>query len=227
MMLLAETGGKNATIVTAMSDREQAIAHVVQSAFGHGGQKCSATSLLILEEEVYNDPSFRETLCDAATSWTVGSAWALDSRMGPLVQPVSGDLERGLKELEPGESWAVMPTQLEENPCMYSPGIKWGVTPGSYTHVTEFFGPVLAVMKARDLSEAIHLVNQTGYGLTSGLESLDAREISDWRDAIRAGNLYINRGTTGAIVHRQPLGVWGSRLSALVSRPAAPIMSRS
>ena len=65
MMLLAETGGKNATIVTSMSDREQAISHVLKSAFGHGGQKCSATSLLILEDEVYDDPKFRETLVDA------------------------------------------------------------------------------------------------------------------------------------------------------------------
>jgi RHH-type proline utilization regulon transcriptional repressor/proline dehydrogenase/delta 1-pyrroline-5-carboxylate dehydrogenase len=206
MDLLAETGGKNATIVTAMSDREQAIAHVVRSAFGHGGQKCSATSLLILEDEVYEDEGFRETLCDAARSLRVGSAWELDTRLGPLVHRPGGDLERALKELEPGESWALMPTQVDGNPCLYSPGIKWGVKPGSYTHLTEFFGPVLAVMRARDLREAITLVNQTGYGLTSGLQSLDEREQSEWREDIRAGNLYINRMTTGAIVHRQPFG---------------------
>ena len=206
MCLLAETGGKNATLVTAMSDRELAIKHVIQSAFGHSGQKCSATSLLILEEEVYDDAAFKETLCDAARSLTVGSAWGLDTRMGPLIRPPSGDLETALKELEKGESWALMPQKIDDNPNLYSPAIKWDVSPGSYTHMTEFFGPVLAVLKARNLDHAIELVNQTGYGLTSGLESLDHREQEIWRDAVAAGNLYINRVTTGAIVGRQPFG---------------------
>ncbi len=209
MNLLAETGGKNATIVTAMSDREQAIKHVLHSAFSHSGQKCSATSLLILEAEVYDDPSFKKTLCDAVESIRVGSAWKLDTKMGPLIRPPSGDLERALKELEQGESWAVMPQPDNDNPNLTTPGVKWGVSPGSYTHMTEFFGPVLAVMRADDLEHAIELVNQTGYGLTSGLESLDHREQEMWRDAVRAGNLYINRGTTGAIVERQPFGGMG------------------
>lgn len=206
MFLLAETGGKNATVVTAMSDRELAIKHIVQSAFGHSGQKCSATSLLILEEEVYNDPAFKETLSDAARSLKVGSAWELDTRMGPMIRPPSGDLESALKELEKGESWALMPQKIGDNPNLYSPAIKWGVSAGSYTHMTEFFGPVLAVLKARNLDHAIGLVNQTGYGLTSGLESLDPREQEIWREEVAAGNLYINRVTTGAIVGRQPFG---------------------
>ncbi|MBN1852294.1 MAG: proline dehydrogenase family protein [Pirellulales bacterium] len=204
--LLAETGGKNATIVTAMSDRDQAIKNVLHSAFSHAGQKCSATSLLILEEEVYHDAEFKQTLCDAVQSIPVGPAHELATRMGPLIRPPAGDLERAVKELEPGESWAVMPRQSSDNPNLYSPGVKWGVQPGSYTHLTEFFGPVLSVMQARDLDEAIHFANATGYGLTSGLESLDDREQRLWQQSIRAGNLYINRGTTGAIVLRQPFG---------------------
>jgi RHH-type proline utilization regulon transcriptional repressor/proline dehydrogenase/delta 1-pyrroline-5-carboxylate dehydrogenase len=80
------------------------------------------------------------------------------------------------------------------------------VQSGSVTHCTEFFGPMLAVMEARDLDEAIELVNATGYGLTSGLESLDDREQDLWQQHVRAGNLYINRPTTGAIVLRQPFG---------------------
>lgn len=209
MHLLAETGGKNGTIVTAMSDREQAIKHVVHSAFSHTGQKCSATSLLVLEAEVYDDPSFKKTLVDAVESVRVGSSFDFDSRMGPMVRAPDGDLERGLKELEPGESWALIPRKVGDNPNLYTPGIKWDVKPGSYTHMTEFFGPVLAVLRADDLHHAIEIVNQTGYGLTSGIESLDSREQEIWRDAIRAGNLYINRGTTGAIVTRQPFGGMG------------------
>ena len=209
LALSAETGGKNATIVTAMADRDQAIKNVLHSAFSHAGQKCSATSLLLLEAEVYDDEEFKRALVEAAESITVGSAWQLHTKMGPLIRPPSGDLENALLTLEEGESWALMPCKLEGNECLWSPGIKWGVHPGSRTHMTEFFGPVLGVMRFEKLSEAIAFVNQTGYGLTSGLESLDDREQAEWKAGIRAGNLYINRGTTGAIVLRQPFGGMG------------------
>jgi RHH-type proline utilization regulon transcriptional repressor/proline dehydrogenase/delta 1-pyrroline-5-carboxylate dehydrogenase len=118
-------------------------------------------------------------------------------------------LQRALTQIEPGESWALAPKNIKDNPHMWTPGIKWGVTPGSFTHITEFFGPVLGVMCAENLDHAIEMVNQTGYGLTSGLESLDRREHAYWKDRIRAGNLYINRSTTGAVVLRQPFGGMG------------------
>ena len=207
--LFAETGGKNATIVTALSDRELAIRHIVHSAFSHSGQKCSATSLLLLEAEVYDDPQFKRMLCDAVKSLNVGSAWELPTRVGSCIRPPSGDLETGLKTLEPGESWAVMPRCSPDNPALWSPGVKYGVTPGSYTHRTEFFGPVLGVMRFERLEEAIELVNATGYGLTSAIHSLDDREIDLWKSRVCAGNLYINRGTTGAVVLRQPFGGMG------------------
>jgi RHH-type proline utilization regulon transcriptional repressor/proline dehydrogenase/delta 1-pyrroline-5-carboxylate dehydrogenase len=210
MHLIAETGGKNATIVTALADRDQAIKNVLHSAFSHSGQKCSATSLLILESEIYHDPKFRAAFCDAVESLRVGSAWELQTKVGPLIRPPSGVLETSLKELEPGEEWAVMPRlHVDDNPNLVSPGVKWGVQPRSFTHCTELFGPLLGVMEARDLDAAIALVNATGYGLTSGLESLDDREQELWASRIRAGNLYINRSTTGAIVLRQPFGGMG------------------
>ena len=171
LSLFAETGGKDATIVTAVSDRDQAIKHILHSAFSHAGQKCSATSLLLLQAEVYDDATFRHSFCEAVQSLKVGSAWELDTKMGPLIRAPSGDLETALKVLEPGEEWAVMPQQVEGNPCLWTPGVKYGVRPGSYTHRTEFFGPILAVMRFERLSDAVALVNQTGYGLTSGLET--------------------------------------------------------
>lgn len=207
--LLAETGGKNATIVTAMSDRDQAIKHVLHSAFSHSGQKCSATSLLILEDEVYDDEDFKRALCDAVSSVDVGPAWQLKTKMGPLIRPPKGVLERAIQELEDGQSWAVMPHVHEENSNLVTPGVKWEVRPQSFMHRTELFGPVLGVMRAKNLHEAISLVNATGYGLTSGLESLDDREQTTWLESIRAGNLYVNRPTTGAIVLRQPFGGMG------------------
>jgi RHH-type proline utilization regulon transcriptional repressor/proline dehydrogenase/delta 1-pyrroline-5-carboxylate dehydrogenase len=208
--LIAETGGKNATIVTSLADRDLAIKHVLHSAFSHSGQKCSATSLLLLDRELYEDPGFREGLADATESLPVGSVWELNSRVGPLIRPPSGALEQGIKELEPGEEWLVMPRAARENRQLYRPGIKWNVRPGSFTHRTELFGPVLGVMPFGRLEQAIEIVGETGYGLTSGLESLDDREQELWRDSIYAGNLYINRPTTGAIVLRQPFGGIGS-----------------
>ena len=209
MRLFAETGGKNATVVTALADREQAIRHVVHSAFSHGGQKCSATSLLLLEAEVYDDPAFQNVLRDAVESLTVGPARELPTRLAPLIRPPDGDLVRALTTLEAGESWMVVPRQVGDDPKLWSPGVKYGVQPGSFTHLTEFFGPVLGVMRFTSLAEAIALVNATGYGLTSGLESLDEREQEMWKAGVRAGNLYINKPTTGAIVLRQPFGGMG------------------
>ncbi len=204
--LLAETGGKNATIVSSLSDRELAIKNVLHSAFSHAGQKCSATSLLLLEDEVYHDAGFRASLIDGIQSLTVGSAWDLKTKMGPLIRVPSGALLRGMTQLEAGETWGLKPQQIGENPHLYSPGVKWDVPVGGFTHSTELFGPLLAVLPYRHLHEAIDMVHRTGYGLTSGLESLDDREQQEWVARVQAGNLYVNRSTTGAVVLRQPFG---------------------
>ncbi len=204
--LMAETGGKNSIIVTNIADKDLAIKDVVHSAFGHAGQKCSACSLLILEKEVYNDPHFKEQLLDAASSLAVGPAWNLATKVNPLIHAPEKDLMRALTTLGEGESWLLQPKQDPNNPHLWSPGIKWGVKEGSYTHLTEFFGPVLGVMCADHLDHAIRLANGTRYGLTSGLHSLDEREHAQWLAKIEAGNCYINRSITGAIVRRQPFG---------------------
>lgn len=207
--LLAETGGKNAILVSALADRDQTVRDVVSSAFGHAGQKCSAASLLICEAEVYEDAGFREQLRDAAGSLPVGSAWQSQSVVTPLIHPPSGPLRRALDGLDEGESWLLAPQQDPDNPRLVSPGIRWGVQRGAFCHTTELFGPVLSVMRADDLYDGIELANATGYGLTSGLQSLDEREHARWLRRIRAGNVYINRGITGAIVRRQPFGGYG------------------
>jgi len=209
LLLTAETGGKDATIVTNMADREQAVKNVCLSAFNNSGQKCSATSLLVLEEEVYNDKAFRKALIDTAKSMNVGSVWDFKNRIGTLANPVSGNLKKALESLEGNEEWALAPEYADENEYMLKPSIKWGVEEGNFIHMNELFGPVLAVMKARDLKHAVKIVNSTGYGLTSGIESLDEREVEYWKANLKAGNLYVNRGTTGAIVLRQPFGGMG------------------
>lgn len=204
--LLAETGGKNALIVTRMADRDLAVRDVIQSAFGHAGQKCSACSLLICEAEVYDDPQFRRQLRDAAASWRTGPSWELGTRLSPLIRPAEQHLLRALTTLEEGEEWLLEPHQDPDNPLLWSAGIKIGVTQASHTFRHELFGPVLGVMRAENLQDAITLANRTPYGLTSGLHSLDIREQQLWIDQIQAGNLYVNRGITGAVVQRQPFG---------------------
>lgn len=204
--LMAETGGKNTLIVTDMADRDLAIRDVVQSAFGHAGQKCSACSLLILEAPVYDDPNFRRQLKEAAESLPVGSAWSPATKINPLIRLPGEELMRGLTRLEEGEEWLLKPAQDSENPQLWSPGIKWEVKEGGFTHQTELFGPILGVMRADDLKHAIHLANGTPYGLTAGIHTLDEREKQFWLKSIVAGNCYINRGITGAVVQRQPFG---------------------
>jgi RHH-type proline utilization regulon transcriptional repressor/proline dehydrogenase/delta 1-pyrroline-5-carboxylate dehydrogenase len=204
--LAAETGGKNSMIITAMADRDLAIKDLIQSAFGHCGQKCSAVSLAILEAEVYDDPHFRRHLRNAVASLKMGPSWHLSTKINPLIHEPKGVLKRGLTMLEPGEEWLLEPKVDEQNPCLWSPGIKLGVRPGSFTHMTELFGPVLGLMRADNLSHALQLANAVPYGLTSGLHSLDEREQTYWLEHIEAGNLYVNRTTTGAIVRRQPFG---------------------
>jgi RHH-type proline utilization regulon transcriptional repressor/proline dehydrogenase/delta 1-pyrroline-5-carboxylate dehydrogenase len=208
MQLFAETSGKNALIITAMADREQAVKDLVRSAFGHNGQKCSAASLAICEAEVYDSPDFRRQLHDAAVSLSVGSAWEPSHLITPLAQSPATELQRAQNNLEQGEEWLLEPHPMPDNPRLWSPGIKLGVRPGSFFHQTECFGPVLGVMRAKNLEHAIELANDTVYGLTSGLHSLDHREHVYWQERIQAGNAYINRHITGSIVQRQSFGGW-------------------
>jgi RHH-type proline utilization regulon transcriptional repressor/proline dehydrogenase/delta 1-pyrroline-5-carboxylate dehydrogenase len=204
--LMAETGGKNTMVITSMADRDLAIKDLLHSAFGHAGQKCSACSLAILEAELYDDPHFRQQLRDAAASLTVGSPWNLKTKVNPLIRSPNPTLKRGLTQLEPGEEWLLEPRQHPLNPNLWSPGIKLGVTPASFTFQNELFGPVLGLVRADSVEHALTLMNQTPYGLTAGIHSLDEREQHAWLSRIEAGNCYINRTITGAIVERQPFG---------------------
>jgi RHH-type transcriptional regulator, proline utilization regulon repressor / proline dehydrogenase / delta 1-pyrroline-5-carboxylate dehydrogenase len=214
--LSAETGGKDATVVTAMADRDQAIGHVMASAFHNSGQKCSATSLLVLEKELFDDEEYQQQIKEAAESMQTGSVWDFGNRLGTLVDRPAGELKKALTYLDEGEAWLVKPGYAgRDNPYMLKPSVRWGTKTGDFCHMNELFGPVLSVMRAEDLEHAITIVNATGYGLTSGLESLDQREQAQWEARLVAGNLYINRGTTGAIVQRQPFG--GMRKSAIGS----------
>ena len=227
LRLHAETSGKNSMVITAVADVDLAIKDLVKSAFGHAGQKCSAASLAIVEESLYDSPAFRARLADAVRSLRVGPGYDLRTDVGPLIDPPSGNLLRALTILDDGESWLVEPRQIGDDPRLWSPGVRLGVVQGSWFQQNECFGPVLGLVRARELDHAIAIQNDSRYGLTAGIHSLDADEIAKWTEQVEAGNLYVNRGITGAIVRRQPFGGWKQSVVGPTVKAGGPQYVRS
>ncbi len=220
--LFAETSGKNSMIITAFADIDLAIKDLVRGAFGHSGQKCSATSLALVEKSVYDSKKFQHQLLDAARSLIADGSWNASAVATPVIRPPDENLQRGLTTLEPGETWLLEPKMLNGNPCMWTPGIKMGVKPGSWYHRTECFGPVLGLIRVENFEEALKIQNSNEFGLTGGLHSLEPEEIKIWREKVEVGNAYINRSTTGAIVRRQPFGGWKNSVVGLGSKAGGP-----
>lgn len=208
MNLMAETSGKNAIIITPSADPDLAVADLYHSAFGHSGQKCSAASLAILVGAAGKSDRIRQQLVDATASLIPGRGSNIRTTMNGLIEEPGEKLLRGLTSLEAGETWLLKPEKLNEEGTLWSPGIRDNVRPGSWFHTHECFGPVLGIMYASTLEEAIDWQNSTGYGLTGGIHSLDDEEIRYWIDHVEVGNAYVNRGITGAVVQRQPFGGW-------------------
>ncbi|HET8928225.1 MAG TPA: bifunctional proline dehydrogenase/L-glutamate gamma-semialdehyde dehydrogenase [Microbacterium sp.] len=210
--LLAETSGKNAMIVMPSADIDLAVADLVKSAFGHAGQKCSAASLVILVGPVARSPRFTRQLVDATRSLLVAPPTDPLAEVGPVIEPPQGKLRWALTTLDEGEEWLVEPRPLDHGPeyegRFWTPGIRTGVRPDSRFHREEFFGPVLGIMTASSLEQAVQLQNAVAYGLTAGLYTQNPDDLARWLDRVQAGNLYVNRGITGAIVQRQPFGGW-------------------
>ena len=208
LKLFAETSGKNSLVISLAADLDLAIKDLVKGAFGHSGQKCSATSLALVQKEVYDNPRFMEQLKDAAESLHVAGSWDTSAVVTPVIRNPDEYLQRGLTKLDEGESWLLEPQMVDNNPCLWRPGIRIGVKPGSWYHKNECFGPVLGIIRVNSFEEAIRIQNSSEFGLTGGLHSLDPHEIEMWREKVEVGNAYINRSTTGAIVQRQPFGGW-------------------
>jgi RHH-type proline utilization regulon transcriptional repressor/proline dehydrogenase/delta 1-pyrroline-5-carboxylate dehydrogenase len=220
MRLFAETSGKNAIVITGAADEDLAIKDLVRSAFGHAGQKCSAASLAIVEAAVYDDERFLRRLADAVRSVRVGPSTDLSTMMGPLIGEPTDRLARAVTVLDPGESWLVEPRRIGEH--TWTPGVRLGVQPGSWFHRTECFGPVLGLIRARDLDHAIEIQNDSDLGLTGGIHSLDEREVERWLDRVEVGNAYVNRHITGAVVQRQPFGGWKRSSVGCGPKPGGP-----
>jgi delta-1-pyrroline-5-carboxylate dehydrogenase PutA-like protein len=202
--LIAETGGMNAMIVDSTALPEQAVQAIVESAFQSAGQRCSGLRCLYVQEDIAE--GFTEMLTGAMDALHVGHPWHLSTDCGPVIDE---EARAGIAEhIQQARSEGRLLHELK------TPNVGTFIAPtlikvgGIEDMEREVFGPVLhlATFTSRNLDKVIGAINATGYGLTSGIESLDEREVEYWKKNIRAGNLYINRGTTGAIVLRQPFG---------------------
>lgn len=219
--VITEMGGKNAIIVDDDADLDQAVAGTLAAAFGFQGQKCSAASRVIVLQAVYD--IFLNRLVEAAKAIRVMAAEEPGSFVGPVIDEESR--QRILKYIELGKQEArlVHATDigmLAEQGYFVGPHIFADVQPNAKIAQEEIFGPVLAIIKAKDMDEALKIANGTEYALTGGLFSRSPANIARIRREFRVGNLYINRKITGAIVDRQPFG--GFKMSGIGSKAGGP-----
>jgi RHH-type proline utilization regulon transcriptional repressor/proline dehydrogenase/delta 1-pyrroline-5-carboxylate dehydrogenase len=217
--VIAEMGGKNAIIVDDDADLDEAVLGVTYSAFGYAGQKCSACSRCIVLESVYD--AFVEKLAQATTSLKVGPAELPDTSLGPVIDEDAfnriNDFIKHGKETFP----VVAAGTVKASDGYYiAPHVFGDVDPASRLAREEIFGPVLAVIKVKDLDEAFDVANDSAYALTGGIFSRSPANLKRARHELQAGNLYLNRGITGALVERQPFG--GFKLSGIGTKAGGP-----
>jgi RHH-type proline utilization regulon transcriptional repressor/proline dehydrogenase/delta 1-pyrroline-5-carboxylate dehydrogenase len=219
--VIAEMGGKNAIIVDDDADLDEAVVAVVQSGFGFQGQKCSACSRVIVLDRVHD--AFVARLAAAVQSLRVGPAAEPGTRLGPLVDAEARDRVRSF--VEQGRRTAREVAAVETGPLadrgwFVGPHVFAAVDPAGPLGQEEIFGPVVAVFRARDFGHAIELANGTPYALTAGVFSRSPAHLQRAAAALEAGNVYLNRGITGALVCRQPFG--GYRMSGIGSKTGGP-----
>jgi RHH-type transcriptional regulator, proline utilization regulon repressor / proline dehydrogenase / delta 1-pyrroline-5-carboxylate dehydrogenase len=203
--VICEMGGKNAMIVDADADLDETIMYSIYSAFGFQGQKCSALSRLILLEENYD--RVMERLIPAAASLRIGNPEQPGIMVGPVIDQAA--YRRILEYIEIGEKEATLAYQAKDVPphgYFIPPTIFTDVRPHMRIAREEIFGPVLSVLKVRDLDEALEVANGTDYALTGGFFSRSPDNIERVEARLEAGNVYVNRSCTGAIVGRHPFG---------------------
>jgi RHH-type proline utilization regulon transcriptional repressor/proline dehydrogenase/delta 1-pyrroline-5-carboxylate dehydrogenase len=219
--VIAEMGGKNAIIVDDDADLDEAVGGVVDSAFGYVGQKCSACSRVLVGQAMYD--RFLARLVEATRSLAVGPAEDPTFSVGPVIDEdayrrLLGVIEKGKQEARLVYAGDV--GNLADEGYYVAPHVFADVQPRSVLAQEEFFGPVLSVLKVRDLDEAIAVGNDVAYALTGGLYSRSPANIARVKREFRVGNLYINRKITGALVDRQPFG--GFKLSGIGSKAGGP-----
>ncbi|MBY0386223.1 L-glutamate gamma-semialdehyde dehydrogenase, partial [bacterium] len=216
---MTELGGKNAIIIDSDADLDEAVAGVLYSAFGFQGQKCSACSRVIVLDDIYE--RFVDRLVESARSIEMGPAENPASWMGPVIDQDACEKIKSYIEIGKKESKLLFQGATNETRGSFvPPTIFSDVSPQARIAQEEIFGPVLAVIKAKSLDEALQIANDTDYALTGAFYSRSPGNIEKVKKAFNVGNLYINRGSTGAMVDRHPFG--GFKLSGGGSKTGGP-----
>lgn len=217
--IISEMGGKNAIIIDDDADLDEAVPHVLYSAFGFQGQKCSACSRVIVLDAVYD--RFMERLLAMAKATSVGPAEDPAHYMGAVVDESAMKNVTGYIELGCQEGTLLYKSPVPQQEGYWVPMTIIGdIRPEHRLAQEEVFGPVLAIMRAKDFDQAIEWANSTRFALTGGIFSRSPQHLSQARREFRVGNLYINRNNTGALVERQPFG--GSRMSGVGTKAGGP-----
>ena len=216
--VVCEMGGKNAIIVDQDADLDEAVVHVLESAFGYQGQKCSAASRLILVDEIHD--FLLERLVEAVRSLKIGPPEDPRNFIGPVIDAAAHAKIIGYLDLGKREGKCVLEREAPPKGFFVGPAIFSEIKPEDRLANEEIFGPVLSIIRTKDFSDALEIANRSAYGLTGGVFSRSPANIDKARREFRVGNLYINRGITGAIVERQPFG--GLKLSGIGSKAGGP-----
>ncbi len=221
--LIAEMGGKNTIIVDETADLDEAIPGVLYSAFGYAGQKCSACSRVVVMDSIYD--KFVSRLAEAAASIVVEDGANPISYLPSVIDKIAHNKVKEYIEIGKKEATMVMGPKIYEGKVpedgfFLPPSIFADVLPDSRLSQEEIFGPVLSVIRASDIEDAIEITNNTRFGLTGGLFSRSPENIAKVSRDIEVGNFYINRHCTGAIVGRQAFG--GMKLSSIGFKAGGP-----
>ncbi len=212
--VICEMGGKNAIIIDSDADLDEAVTGVVYSAFGFSGQKCSAASRVIVLDEIYD--RFNDRLMEATKSIHISAPENPDCYMGPVIDEEAQKRIFAMIDQGKTESRLAFQGSVPASGSYVPPTIFVDVKPNSFLAQNEIFGPVLAVIRARDIDQALEIANNTEYALTGGLYSRSPANIEKVKWGFDVGNLYINRGCTGAMVERHPFG--GFKMSGAGSK---------
>jgi RHH-type proline utilization regulon transcriptional repressor/proline dehydrogenase/delta 1-pyrroline-5-carboxylate dehydrogenase len=215
---IIEMGGKNAVIIDNDADLDEAVDGVLYSAFGYSGQKCSACSRVIILEEVFE--KFESRLLEATKSIQVANAEDPNAYLGPVVDEEAQQRIFATIAKAKTEHTLLYQAPIPEGGYFVPPTIFTKVDPQSRLAQEEIFGPVVALIKVKNLEEALTVANSTEYALTGGLFSRSPENIKKVREEFAVGNLYINRGITGAMVDRHPFG--GFKMSGIGSKTGGP-----
>ncbi len=216
--VIAEMGGKNAIIIDDDADLDEAIPGVIDSAFAYQGQKCSACSRVIVLDTIYD--RFIDRLMGAVRSVKIGPAEEPANFMGPVIDRSAQ--KRILQYIKlAGQEGTILYCSDVPDEGYYVPiTVVNGITPEDRLAREEIFGPVLAIMQAKDFDQAIEWANCTRFALTGAVFSRSPKHLQRCRKEFRVGNLYFNRGCSGAIVERQPFG--GFKMSGIGSKAGGP-----